>query len=340
MKKIDFRSDTVTLPTDNMRRAMFEAVVGDDVYNEDPTVKELEKLISDMLGKDDALFVPSGTFSNQLALYTHTNRGDEVICDMDAHVRVNEVGAAAVISGVNMAPLYTTNGKFNIGQVRNSVRKVDIHYPRTKVLWVESPINGYILDIEHINELKSVANENDLVMHLDGARFFNATEYLGVEPKEYAKHFDSISVCLSKNLCAPVGSLLVGQKEFIEKARKNRKMLGGGLRQAGHLAAAGLVALREMIPRIKDDHENARYLASKLSLYENFKVIDNRLTINFVFVDIVKELDTNIITELAKENIIVGGPYSGMMRFAVHNDIDKNDIDRLIDSLDKYLNRI
>ncbi len=340
MKRIDFRSDTVTLPTDNMRKAMFEAIVGDDVYNEDPTVKELERLISDMLGKDDALFVPSGTFSNQLALYTHTGRGDEVICDMDAHVRVNEVGAAAVISGVNLAPVYTNNGKFDINQVRKTVREADIHYPRTSVLWVESPINGFILESSHLDELKEVAHEKNLFMHLDGARFFNATEYLGIDPEEYAKHFDSISICLSKNLCAPIGSLLVGSKEFIENARKNRKMLGGGLRQAGHLAAAGIVSLKEMIPRLKDDHDNAKYLASKLSLYENFKVIESRLTINFVFVDVVKPFGENVLNELANENIIIGSPYSGMMRFAVHNDITRNDIDRLIASLDKYLERL
>ncbi len=339
MKKIDFRSDTVTLPTDNMRRAMFEAVVGDDVYNEDPTVKELEKLISDMLGKDDALFVPSGTFSNQLALYTHTSRGDEVICDAESHVRMNEVGAAAVISSVNLMPINTSEGQFDIELVRKAIRVSDIHYPRTRVLWVESPINGFVLKTGHFDELNKVAKEKDLLMHLDGARLFSATEYLGVTPKEYAKNFDSISICLSKNLCAPVGSLLVGNKEFIENARRNRKMLGGGLRQVGHLAAAGLVALNEMIQRLKEDHENAKYLATKLSEYENFKVIESRLTINFVFVDVVKPFDSNIINELAKENIIIGSPYSGMMRFAVHKDIDRVDIDRLVDSLNMYLNK-
>ncbi len=339
MKKIDFRSDTVTQPTNNMRKAMFEAIVGDDVYNDDPTVKELEKLIADMLGKDAALFVPSGTFSNQLALLTHTDRGDEVICDIEAHVRVNEVGGAAVISAVNLSPLGTTHGKFNIDQVKGAIRSVNIHYPRTKVLWVESPINGFVVDCEHFDELHEVAIENDLIMHLDGARFFNATEYLKVSPREYAKHFDSISICLSKNLCAPVGSLLVGSEEFIEKARRNRKMLGGGLRQVGHLAAAGLVALKEMIPRLEEDHKNALYLASKLEQYENFEVIKDRLSINFVFVEIVKYIDVNIVKELEKDNIYIGGPYNSMMRFALHNDIKKEDIDKLISCLDRLLKK-
>jgi threonine aldolase len=251
-----------------MREAMFKAEVGDDVYDEDPTMKKLEKYAAEVVGKEDALFVPSGTFGNQLSIFTHCERGNEVILDDSCHVVVHEVGAASVIAGVQLRTIKSDKGVMSPQDIQNRIRKEedDLHFPSTGLICLENAhSNGRVLPLENMKEISEIAHENGIPVHLDGARVFNAATYLDVDPKEITQYCDSVMFCLSKGLCAPVGSLLAGSKDFIQKAKKKRKLMGGGLRQAGFLAAAGLIALEKMRFRLKEDHENARYLGERLS---------------------------------------------------------------------------
>ncbi len=261
---IDLRSDTVTLPTDEMRRAMAEARVGDDVLGEDPTVNELERRTAELLGKDAALFVPSGTMANQLAVRSHTQGGDEIFVDTNAHVYYYEGGASAAISGVMCRHLDGRRGIFTAGQLREAIRPSDVHHPHPALVCLENTHNrggGSVWPIEQIAEVESVAREAGLKMHLDGARLWNASVATGIAESEYASHFDSVSVCFSKGLGAPVGSAVAGSADFITRARRFRKMFGGGMRQAGVIAAAALYALENHRARLADDHTNAKALA-------------------------------------------------------------------------------
>ena len=231
MKVIDLRSDTVTHPTEKMRHAMATALVGDDVYGDDPTVRELEKLGAKILNKEDSLFVPSGTFGNQLALLTHTRRGDEVILEGSCHILMHEVGASSVIAGVQLRPIEGIYGEMNPEKVKSYIREDDIHFPNTGLICIENAHScGKVISLENMKSIYEIANKDGIPVHLDGARLFNAATHLGVEAAELAKYADSIMFCISKGLAAPVGSLLVGSKEFIDKARKNRKLMGGALR--------------------------------------------------------------------------------------------------------------
>ena len=337
---IDLRSDTVTQPTEKMREAMFKANVGDDVYDDDPTVKELEELAAKILGKEASLFVPSGTFGNQLSLLTHTKRGDEVIVANDAHILFHEVGAASTIAGVQLRPLESFGGRYDIEKLKNLIREDDIHYPETGLICVENAHgNGSVIPLSKMKEIYDLAKKHNIPVHLDGARIFNAATALNVQPKEVAKYSDSIMFCISKGLCAPVGSLLVGDKKFILKAKKNRKLMGGGLRQVGFLAAAGLISLKEMVNRLDIDHENAKYLANKLDLFEGINVIRERLDINMVFFtmddSIIKE--EKFISKLLKKDIKINGTECGEYRFATNNDISKADIDYVIECIKKII---
>ncbi len=337
---IDLRSDTVTQPTEKMREAMFKADVGDDVYDDDPTVKELETLAAKMLGKEAALFVPSGTFGNQLSLLTHTKRGDEVIVTNDAHILFHEVGAASTIAGVQLRPLESFGGRYDIEKLKNLIREDDIHYPETGLICVENAHgNGSVIPLSKMKEIYDLAKKHNIPVHLDGARIFNAATALNVKPKEVAKYADSIMFCISKGLCAPVGSLLVGDKKFILKAKKNRKLMGGGLRQVGFLAAAGLISLKEMVNRLNIDHENAKYLANKLDLFEGINVIRERLDINMVFFtmddSIIKE--EKFISKLLKKGIKINATECGEYRFVTNNDISKDDIDYVLKCIKKII---
>lgn len=269
MKLIDFRSDTITLPTDEMRRAMFEAEVGDDVYGEDPTVNKLEAMAAAKLGKEAALFTTSGTQSNLIAVLANTKHGDEVIVGSEAHMFWNEVGGAACFGGVIMRTVPNDDaGWIDPDAMVGAIRPTNIHYPVTTLLCLENTHNrcgGTILTAEYTKKMCDLAHEHGLKVHLDGARIFNAAVALGIPAAELAKPADSVCFCISKGLSAPVGSLLCGSKEYIERARKWRKMLGGGMRQAGVIAAAGVVALEKMIDRLAEDHENARQLANGLA---------------------------------------------------------------------------
>lgn len=340
MRFIDFRSDTVTMPTEQMRKAMAEAVVGDDVYGDDPTVIELEALAAELMGKEAAMLVPSGTMGNQLAVMTHTKRGNEIIVEESCHIVEHEVGAVAVLSGVNLRTVKGKNSIMDPRDVEAAIREEDLHHPETALICMENALsNGRVVPLEVMKEIYDVAKKHNLPVHLDGARIFNAAEYLKVNVKEVAKYTDSVMFCLSKGLCAPVGSMVAGSKSFIDKAKKNRKLIGGGMRQSGILAAAGLIALKDMTKRLHIDHENAKYLASKLAELPGVKVDMDSIHINMVFftIDNLKMSDTEFTDSLYKKGIKANGAYRGVLRFVTNNDVTKEDIDYTINCIKELL---
>ncbi|MGB3905549.1 MAG: low-specificity L-threonine aldolase, partial [Anaerolineae bacterium] len=276
MKIIDLRSDTVTQPTRAMREAMYEAVVGDDVFGEDPTVNALEALAAEKVGKEAALFVASGTMGNLVSILTHCRRGDEVIMGDRAHIFIHEVGAAAAFAGVQVHIVPNQpDGMLNPEDVEKAIRGEDIHFPPTRLVCLENTHNrcgGCVLSPVQMDSVSTPVRERGIAVHLDGARVFNASVSLGVDVKELTRNVDSVMFCLSKGLSAPVGSMVAGSEEFIRRARKNRKMLGGGMRQAGIIAAAGIVALNEMVDRLAEDHANARLLAGGLKEIDGLDV--------------------------------------------------------------------
>ena len=333
---IDLRSDTVTQPTIKMRQRMFEAEVGDDVYRDDPTVNELERLAADILGKEDALFVPSGTMGNQVALMTHTRRGDEVIAGETSHVIVHEVGAAAVLSGVTVRTVEFKDGVYDARLIAAAIRSDDIHEPPTSLIVMENALaNGRVVPEATMAQVCALARSRGIKVHLDGARLFNAALALGVSVKDLAKHCDSAMCCLSKGLCAPVGSVLAGSGEFISRARKNRKMLGGGMRQAGFLAAAGIVALRDMPARLKEDHDNAKYLAERLAAIPGLAVDMDAVEINMVFFTLNRPaaLLAELPGLLREKGIKINGFEGTEGRFVTHYGLDRADIDFAVDAL-------
>lgn len=334
MKWIDLRSDTVTAPTDRMREAMCSAEVGDDVYEDDPTIKELEKLAATITGKQAALFTPSGTFANQLALFTHCSRGDEVILPHDCHIVMHEVGAASVIAGVQLRTMPSVHGKMDIDEVKSAIRdENDIHYPATGLICIENAYSdGCVVDIEYMQSIYSVAKSKNIPVHMDGARLFNAATALKTEAKEILSYTDSAMFCLSKGLCAPAGSMLVGTTEFIKKARKKRKLMGGGMRQIGILGAAGIIALKEMRLRLIEDHENALYMAAELEKISGIEVLRDNLDINMVFFKLTDEKLKESMNENAflDQGIKINPEEDGLMRFVCHYYINKDDIDKVI----------
>jgi len=345
MKFIDLRSDTVTVPTPEMRNLMANAEVGDDVYRDDPTVVELENLAAEMLGKEAGLFVPSGTFSNQLAIMTHTKRGDEILVGDASHILMYEVAGAAVLSGVQTRSIELKERFLDPEKLESMIRTEDVHYPDTGLICLENALsNGTVISIENMKEIKEVADRKEVPIHLDGARYFNASKSLGVDFKEMAKYVDSISICLSKGLCAPIGSILVGKKDFIEKARKNRKMMGGGLRQVGVLAAPGIFALEHLAGRVDEDHENAKYLAGQLSTILGISVDENKLDINMVFFNLPENVISSeeFVERMAEKNIKINGSlYSsgGTYRFMTHYYVDRKTIDYVVDSINKIISK-
>ena len=338
---IDLRSDTVTGQPDFMRQAMFDAIVGDDVYEDDPTVKELEALAARMVGKEDALFVPSGTFGNQLALFTHCKRGDEVILGDSCHIIAHEVGAASVIPGVQLRTIDSLDGELSPKDIERKIRVgEDIHYPNTGLISIENAhSSGHVIPLNQMREIYELAELHQLPVHLDGARVFNAATSLGVHVEEITQYCDSVMFCLSKGLCSPVGSILAGDKAFITLARKKRKLMGGGLRQAGFLAAAGIVSLKEMVPRLYEDHENATLLAKELSKLPGVLVDLERVEINMVFFKFTNsEIDTQKLVDFFLENHIkINNTENGEMRFVTHYWITKEDIHTVVNLLKEFL---
>jgi len=338
LKWIDIRSDTVTKPTPDMRKAMYEAEVGDDVYGDDPTVNKLEELAASILGKEDALFVPSGTFGNQLAIMTHTNMGDEIILADSNHIFVHEVGASSVIASVQLRTLECDDGKPEISKIENSIREKDIHFPRTGLICMENAhSSGRVVKLDYLKKVKRLANKYNIPVHLDGARIFNAAIALDVDPKEIAKTADSVMFCLSKGLAAPIGSILAGDKGFIEKARKGRKLMGGGMRQAGIIAAAGIVALETMIERLAEDHLNARIMAGKISEIPSVNVLDDQLDINMIFFTLDNDDKVNLVESMKEKGIKINPPENGVYRFVTNKDITEEDIMEVSDAMKEIL---
>lgn len=342
MKFIDFRSDTVTEPTEDMRKAIYKATVGDDVYGDDETTNALEAYAAKLVGKEAALFVPSGTFGNQLALFTHCTRGNEVILGDECHIVNHEVGAASVIAGVQLRTLKTKGGELCPKEIEHIIRKEDedIHYPSTALICLENAhSSGRVISIENMSAIRKVADKHELPIHLDGARLFNAAAYLQVDVKEITKNVDSVMFCLSKGLCAPVGSILAGSEEFIKKARKKRKLMGGGLRQCGIITAAGLVALKDMRENLSTDHEKALYLAAELDKLPEIDVVKENLHINMVFFKVAEKINTAELVEyLLKKNIKICDVEDGLMRFVTHYWISKENIDFTIEAIKEFLN--
>lgn len=335
MRWIDLRSDTVTLQPEEMKRAMIEARVGDDVYEDDPATKELEDYAAKLLGKEEALFVPSGTFANQLAIMTHTRRGDEIIIGQGAHIQAHEVGAAAALAGVQLKTVPVHLNLIELEDVRQAIRDLnDVHYPETALICMENALgNGCVLSLENMKEIRALAVEHKIPVHLDGARLFNAALALGVSAKTLAAQSDTVNICLSKGLAAPMGSLLAGSEVFIRKARKNRKRMGGGMRQTGYMAAAGLYALTHMVERLQEDHENAIYLSERLGEIPGVEVMKHHRDINMVFFRIPQNLirESVFLSKLQEAGIKSNGTEDGEYRFVTHYGVEREDLDTVID---------
>ena len=343
---IDFRSDTVTRPCTAMRKAMAEAEVGDDVYGDDPTVNKLEDFAAELCGHESALFCASGTQTNLLALMTHCQRGDEYIVGGNAHTYKYEGGGAAVLGSIQPQPIeFEPDGTLDLGKVVSAIKEDDFHFARTRLLALENTTGGKVIPQSYIEQAGTTAREHGLSFHLDGARIANAAVAQSIAIADIAGKFDSVSVCLSKGLGAPIGSVLCGEKTFIAEARRTRKMLGGGMRQAGVIAAAALFALQNNIERLSDDHENARYLAERLTAIGSDDLVVNDVQTNMVFVRLPAETLITITDYLSKHNVIfvnnppgVGIPKRRMetTRMVLHKDIGTNDIDHVADLISRF----
>ncbi|ELY5143152.1 low-specificity L-threonine aldolase [Vibrio vulnificus] len=334
---MDFRSDTVTRPTPAMREAMANAIVGDDVYGDDPTVNELEAFAAKEAGFEAALFTTSGTQANLLGLMAHCERGDEYLCGQQAHNYRYEAGGAAVLGSIQPQPIENNpDGTLPFDKLAAAIKPDDSHFARTKLLSLENTINGKVLPLSYLQEARAFVDKHNLKLHLDGARVYNAATALDVPVRDIAQYFDSMTICLSKGLGAPVGSLLLGSKEYIAKARRLRKMVGGGMRQAGILAAAGKLALTEQVAQLKVDHANAKALAQGLSELPGVQVNPDFVQTNIVFAKLDDSVDIDAIAQkLAEESIIItpGNP----IRFVTHKDISRQDIDLFLEKLRFFL---
>ncbi len=335
MDRIDFRSDTVSWPTPAMRQAMASAPVGDDVYDEDPTVNRLEALAAEMVGKEAGLFVASGTMGNLTALLAHGGRGDGAIVGEDSHTFRAEAGGMAALGGIVPNPLPTDQyGRMDLAEVEAAVFPDDPHFPTNRLILVENSYGakgGYPIEPEYFQQIRQIADKNDLIVHMDGARLFNAAVSLNLDPREITRHVDSVTFCLSKGLCAPVGSVLCGSAEFIQKAYRARKLVGGAMRQAGVLAAAGIVALTEMVERLADDHTHAKMLAEGLAQIPGIIVQPELVRTNMLFFELADTAPVApeaFVQRLRDEaNIWLSGGYSRRFRAVTHYWIQEADVD-------------
>jgi threonine aldolase len=336
MKQIDLRSDTVTKPTPGMRAAMAAAEVGDDVYGEDPTVNRLEAHAAAMLGKEAALFVPSGTQSNLLGVMSHCERGDEYIVGQQAHTYKYEGGGAAVLGSIQPQPLeLEPDGTLDLERVAAAIKPDDSHFAVTRLLCLENTQGGKALPLDYFGRAHAFARERGLGLHLDGARVFNAAVKQRVPVREIAQHFDTVSVCLSKGLGAPVGSVLCGSRDHIAKARRWRKVLGGGMRQAGVLAAAGLYALEHHVERLAEDHDNARALAEGLNGLPEVQVDPRAVQTNMVFMSLSPERADALRGFLRASNILLGG--GSQIRLVTHLDVSAADVKAVVQAIAEFL---
>ncbi|MGA9398103.1 MAG: low-specificity L-threonine aldolase [Anaerolineaceae bacterium] len=337
MPFIDFRSDTVTWPTASMRKAMAEAMVGDDVYEEDPTVIKLEKLGAERMGKEAGLFVPSGTMGNLVAILTHCGRGDETILGDISHSFVYEAGGMSALGGVFPHTLPNQpDGRLDLEDIRGAIRTENVHFPKTRLIILENTHNrcgGAVLDATYTQQVADIAHQAGFPLHLDGARIFHAAVALGVEVKVLAAPADSITFCLSKALCAPVGSVLCGSAEFISRARRIRKQAGGGMRQAGILAAAGIIAIEEMVSHLKEDHRRAREIAEGISAIPGLFLDTGMPPTNMVYISLKDEIVLNtgdIAATMEKQGIRVGVINPRRFRLVTHYWIDDEAVGKVI----------
>lgn len=333
---IDVRSDTVTRPDERMRKAMAEAPVGDDVYGDDETVIDLQEFAAELLGHEACLFMPTGTQSNLVALLTHCQRGDEYIVGADAHTYKYEGGGAAALGGIQPQPLpFASNGELDLQEVRKLIKENDFHFARTRLLCLENTQHGRVQSLSYMQSAQSFARENKLRLHLDGARMANAAVYLGVSLKEIGQCFDTVSLCLSKGLGAPVGSLLFGSQRFIAEAIRWRKVTGGGMRQVGMLAAAGKIALTDGVARLQEDHQNAALLAAELQFLPGVAVRPDWTQTNMVWLDFATECGEQLSRAARQEGILLSA-YGKTCRLVTHLDISRNDLDRLVDFFRRF----
>ncbi len=334
---VELRSDTFTLPTESMRAAMAAAEVGDDVWDEDPTIHRLQQRAAEMVGKEASLFVPSGTMGNLCALLSHTQAGEEVILEGDSHIFHSEVAGASVVGGLQLRPLESQDGRLQPEQVRRAIREPDIHQPRTGLLCLENTHNrkgGTCLSPAQTAALSAVAHEAGFPVHLDGARVFNAAVAQRIDARDLTAPVDSVMFCLSKGLSAPVGSMLAGSKDFIERARRMRKMLGGGMRQAGVLAAAGLCALNEMVDRLAEDHANARRLAEGLRGLPGVDIDVSRVETNMVFGDCHPPLTASAFIGRCREvGVLLDQASIYRWRMVTHRGVSVEDVDYTIEAV-------
>lgn len=336
MKTIDLRSDTVTLPSPKMRQAIYQAELGDDVFGEDPTVLQLERKLAALVGAEAALLVASGTMGNLVCVLTHCGRGDEAILGDQSHTFYYEAGGISALGGVHPRTIANQHdGTLRLEDIRAAIRPDNVHFPRTRLICLENTHNrcgGAVLSAEYTDAVVSLAHENGLAVHLDGARIFNAAVALGIDVKALTRGVDSVSVCLSKGLAAPVGSVVCGTQSFIDEARRVRKILGGGMRQAGIIAAAGIVALDSMIDRIQDDHANAARLAQGIAGLSGLQIDPAGVQTNIVYFDVVGEglSAETLVWRLAERGVkmLCSGP--GRIRAVTHYGIDRDDIDQTL----------
>jgi threonine aldolase len=341
---IDLRSDTVTHPTDAMRKAMASAVVGDDVFEEDPTINALQNKSAKLLGKEAALFTPSGTMANLIAVLTHCGRGDEAVMGTNGHTFLHEVGGLAALGGVfpQLVP-NLPDGTISLENIKGAIRTEDIHHPDTKLFILENTQNncgGHPISREYLNSVSAILKSAKISLHIDGARIFNASIALNEKPSDLVDSADSIMFCLSKGLCAPVGSVLCGSYNFITRARKIRKQLGGGMRQAGIIAAAGIVALDEMIERLDEDQKRAKLLAEGLQGLPGLIFDRGYPPTNMVFIELNKDCKVSperLVKEMEKEGILIGMSGPKNFRFVTHYWINDADVNKFLQKIKKIL---
>ena len=341
MNIIDLRSDTLTHPTETMRTAMAQADVGDDVFGEDPTVNRLEKLTAERIGKEAAVFVPSGTMGNLISMLSHCARGDEVILGDQSHIFLNEVGGIAALGGIQPHILPNEpDGTLNLKTLENSIRARDLHYPPTRLIALENTHNfcmGSPITPEYMTRVGDLARKHNLKVHVDGARIFNAAVALETDVKDLTEETDSVMFCLSKGLSAPVGSLTCGTEDFIQNARKWRKMVGGGMRQAGHLAAAGIIALNDLVDRLKEDHANARTLAEGLSSLKGMVIDLELIKTNIIFFSLKHPSlsPESFMDGLEAKGIKILMIHPGIFRAVLHREISNSQIEQVLSISDE-----
>ena len=341
---IDLRSDTVTLPTEEMLEATRHAKLGDDYYGEDPTVNQLQKIAAEKMGKEAALLVPSGTQANLTSLMANCNRGELVILEAESHIYWYETGGVSSIAGLLPWPIQTSAGAYSSEDLKRAIKPKSISFPDAALVCIENTHNrhgGTIITPNQLKEINEISKQNNLKLYLDGARIFNASTALNVDPRELTKYVDNMMFCLSKGLSCPVGSLIVGDQMFVEKARKIRKLLGGQMRQAGIIAASGIIALEKMVDRLKIDHENAKILAEKISKIPGIEIDLETVQTNMVIFQLTDRVDCNdFLGQLREQGVLALSTARNKVRFVTHHGIERADVERTASMIEEILPKI